>query len=309
VSYLKFLEILLELIKLAGFGIVLGITTVIPGISTATMAIVLNIYDRLIEIITPNIKKMIAAWKFWLPLVIGSILGIIFFSKIAALLFESHPVPTYWFFIGIITGSIPLVYSRVRKPDSAFPALPAAISGILALVLIVIISVLTPSEDEALYTALTPLVFGKLAAGGALAAIAMIIPGISGSFLLLVIGMYRTIVQAVSDLNILLIVPAAVGAIIGVLAGAAFVRSLLAKVPRETYGAALGIIVGSLLILYPGGLGEGVTIIFSIISVLVGFAISFILGSNPKGITQRHRGTENTEEEERKEKREREGGD
>jgi putative membrane protein len=90
--------------------------------------------------------------------------------------------------------------------------------------------------------------------------------------------MYRTIVQAVSDLNVLLIIPVALGAIIGILAGAAFVRSLLAKAPRETYGAALGLIVGSLLVLYPGGLGEGVTIIFSIISALVGFAISFILG-------------------------------
>jgi putative membrane protein len=290
------LEIFLELVKLIGFGIVLGITTVIPGVSTATIAVALNIYDRLIEVITPDIKKLIAAWKFWLPLVIGGILGIIVFSKIAALLFERHPVPTYWFFIGIIVGSIPLVYRRVRKPDSALPSLPAVISGVLALSLIVVISVLKPSEEEA-YTVLTPLVFGKLTAGGALAAIAMIIPGISGSFLLLAIGLYRTIVQAVSDLNILLIIPVALGAIIGVLAGAAFVRSLLAKAPRETYGAALGLIAGSLLILYPSGLGEGVTIIFSVISALVGFAISFILGKTPKSITQRHKGTEEEKEE------------
>jgi putative membrane protein len=278
---LNLLEIFLELVRLIGFGTVLGITTVIPGISTATIAVVLNIYDRLIEVITPNIKKLIAAWKFWLPLVIGGILGIIVFSKIAALLFERHPVPTYWFFMGIIVGSIPLVYRRVQKPDSALPSLPAVISGVLALTLIVVINVLKPSEEEA-YTVLTPLVFGKLAAGGALAAIALIIPGISGSFLLLVIGLYRTIVQAVSDLNVLLIIPVALGAIIGILAGAAFVRSLLAKAPRETYGAALGLIAGSLLILYPGGLGEGVTIIFSVISVLVGFAISFILGKQKK---------------------------
>jgi putative membrane protein len=275
---LLFLEIFLELVKLVFVGVVLGITTVIPGVSTGTIAVVFSVYDRLIEIITPNIKKIMAAWKFWLPLVVGGLMGIFLFSKIAALLFENHPVPTYWFFIGIIVGSIPLIYQRVRKPDSGLPSVPAVISGILALALIVVMSVLKPSEDASLYTVLTPLVFAKLAAGGALAAVAMIIPGISGSFLLLVAGLYRTIVQAVSDLNVLLIIPVAVGAIIGVLAGAAFVRSLLAKVPRETYGTALGLITGYLLVLYPGGLGEGVTIIFSIISGLVGFAISFILG-------------------------------
>jgi putative membrane protein len=90
-------------------------------------------------------------------------------------------------------------------------------------------------------------------------------------------------------LNVLIIIPVALGAIIGILVGAAFVRSLLAKAPRETYGAALGLIVGSLLVLYPGGLGEGVTIIFSVISALVGFSISFILGGR-EGFSRRHGG-------------------
>jgi putative membrane protein len=195
-----------------------------------------------------------------------------------------------------------MVYQRTRKPDSAFPPVPAIISGIIAFALIVAMGIIKPSEEAAVYTALTPLVFAKLTAGGAIAAIAMIIPGLSGSFLLLVIGLYRTIVQAVSDLNALLILPVAVGAIIGVLAGAALVRSLLAKAPRETYGAALGLIVGSILVLFPGGLGEGIAIVFSVISALVGFAISFILGNTPNFFTQRRRGAE--EREERKEERE-----
>ena len=268
----------LELIKLAGIGFILGITTIIPGLSTGTMAIVFNIYDRLIGVITPNIKKILAAWKFWLPLVIGAATGLVFFSKLITMLFTSYPIPTYWFFIGLIAGSLPLVYRKTQKPGSALPSLPSIIFGILALALMLLMAVLTPTESTAAHTTLTPPLFGILAAGGAVAAIAMIVPGISGSFLLLVIGLYRTFIQAVSEFNIPLLAPIALGIFIGIFIGAAFVRFLLAKAPRETYGAVLGLVAGSVMVLYPGSFGSGTIIIFSVVSLLAGCAISFFSG-------------------------------
>ena len=267
---------------MAGIGLALGITTAIPGVSTGTIAVVFSVYYRLIEIITPNIKKIFAAWKFWLPLVIGGVAGIFFFSKVITFLFSNYYVSTNWFFIGIIIGSLPMVYRNVRGPESAIPALSSILSGVLALAVMVVMAVLKPAEESTYYTVLTPQLFGILSMGGMLAAMAMIIPGISGSFLLLVIGLYRTIVQAVSDLNVKLIVPVALGAIIGVLAGAAFVRFLLQKAPKETYGAVLGLVAGSVLVLYPGGLGSGAAVLFSVLSLLAGAAISFILGRKSK---------------------------
>ena len=268
----------MELIKLAGIGLVLGITTIIPGLSVGTMAVALNVYDRLIGVITPNIKKIIAAWKFLLPLVIGGVMGIIVFSKVVVLLFEQYPVPTYWFFIGIIAGSIPLVYRRVRRPSSMLPSLPAILCALCALAVMVIMTVFRPPEETAVYTALTPPLFGILVAGGALAAVAMIIPGISGTFLLLIIGLYRTLVQAVADLRFSLLIPVVIGAVIGLIIGAALVRFLLAKAPRETYGAVLGLVTGSIVALYPGGWGDGAVVFLSLGSMLAGGAISFMLG-------------------------------
>ena len=268
----------MELIKLAAIGLVLGITTVIPGVSAGTIAVVFNIYDRLIEVITPNIKKIFAAWKFLLPLIVGGITGIFLFSRLVTALFTNHPVPTYWFFIGIIAGSITLVYSRVRQPGSSFPSLPAALCGIIALALMALMAIVRPIEEAVPHTVLTPPLFGILLAGGALAAIALIIPGTSGSFLLLVIGLYRTVVQAVSELNISIIMPVALGTVAGVLAGAALVRYLLAKAPRETYGAVLGLVAGSLIVLYPGGFGSGTAVLFSMLAALAGFAVSFAFG-------------------------------
>jgi len=283
----------MELIKLMVIGLVLGIVTVIPGVSTGTIAVVFNVYDRLIEIITPNIKKIFAAWKFWLPLGIGIFFGLIFFSKVITILFTNFPIPTYWFFIGIIAGSIPSIYRRMLQSDTLKPALPVIICGILALAVMVVMTILKPAEGAAAYTVLTPPLFGILAAAGMLAATAMIIPGISGSFLLLVIGLYRTIIQAVSDLNIPLLIPVALGTIIGLLVGAAIVRFLLAKAPRETYGAVLGLVAGSILVLFPGGLGNGALMIISIACLLAGGTISFFSGKKHYGAipVRFHQGT------------------
>jgi len=268
----------MELIRLACIGLVLGVTTVIPGISAGTMAIVFNVYERLIGIITPDIKKVFAAWKFWLPLAAGGVAGIIFFSKVITLLYENHLIPTLWFFIGLIAGSIPLIYSRTRKPSSALPSLPTVICAVLALAVMIVMGEFRPDDGAAVYGELTLPLLGMLVLAGALAAIAMIIPGISGAFLLLVIGLYRTVFQAVSDLNIVLLVPFALGAGAGLLIGAAFVRFLLSTAPRETYGAVFGLVAGSIILLFPGGFGEGVMISFSATSLLAGGLISFFLG-------------------------------
>ena len=152
----------MNIFKTAGIGLVLGITTVIPGVSVGTIAVVLNIYDRLIEIITPNIKKILATWKFWLPLGIGAIAGILVFSRVITILFENHPIPTSWFFIGIIAGSIPLVYRRVQRPDSLFPNVPSAICCVIAVAIMAVMAFLKLAEETHVYTELTTMLFGML---------------------------------------------------------------------------------------------------------------------------------------------------
>ena len=272
----------MELIKLTLTGLALGAMIAIPGISTGTMAVVFNVYDRLIGIITPNIKKIFAAWKFWLPLVGGGAVGLFLFSKALTVLYENYPIPTVWFFIGVIAGSIPLVYNRTRQLSPEAQTAPTSLSSVIcaavALAVMIVMAVLIPNEGTTIYTELTLPLFGMLALGGMFTAIAMIVPGISGAFLLLIIGLYRTVLQAVADLNIPLLIPFVLGAGAGLLVGAAFIRFLLSKAPRETYGAVLGLVAGSVIVLFPGGFGEGNTMVFSIISLLAGCAISFFFG-------------------------------
>jgi putative membrane protein len=171
-----------------------------------------------------------------------------------------------------------MVYRRACRPGSPFPSLPAAICAVVAFLLMALMVLARPSPQTPLHTALTPEVLGTLAAGGALAGVAMIIPGTSGSFVLLVIGLYRTAVQAVADLNIPLIAPLAAGAVFGLFAGAALVRYLLAKAPRVTYGTVLGLVAGSLIVLFPGGLGSGIGAAVSLAAAFAGFFVSYAAG-------------------------------
>jgi putative membrane protein len=154
------------------------------------------------------------------------------------------------------------------------------ICALAAFAVMIVTAILRPSEAASVYTELTLPLSGMLVLAGAFTAMAMIIPGISGAFLLLVIGFYQTVLKAVSDLNIPLLMPFVFGAGIGVFLGAALVRFLLAKAPKETYGAVLGLVAGSIIALYPGGFGEGIMIFLSPASLLAGGALSFFLGNN-----------------------------
>ena len=105
----------METIRLIGIGIIFGIANVIPGVSGGTIAVVFNVYDRLINVITLNLKKIVKEWKFLVPLALGAVVGVILFSKLISLLFTKFPVQTNWFFIGIILGlaytnSNPFIY-------------------------------------------------------------------------------------------------------------------------------------------------------------------------------------------------------
>ena len=101
--------------RLFGIGIILGIANVIPGVSGGTMAVVFGVYDRLIAVITPQIKKILAAWKFWLPLGVGLVAGILLFARFFTWAFEHYPAPVRCFFTGIILGSLPLIFFKARS--------------------------------------------------------------------------------------------------------------------------------------------------------------------------------------------------
>lgn len=334
----------MQAIKLTLIGIVIGITNVIPGVSGGTVAVVFGIYDKLIELISLNIKKVFSLWKFWLPLAAGIAAGIVLFSKLMRLFFNLYPAAAHWFFIGLIAGCIPFLAVTVKKesarsstvahtpfapasstavPDGSAPAerrtaldgsapvsdgstasgtavpdsstaksalflgvgVPRIAVLCAAAALLIVLNKLNakqsfysgqsePTSQTIVQTLPTFFLCAKLCAGTALAAAAAIIPGISGSFLLLILGIYNTVIQAVSDFNIPLLLPIAAGAAAGLLGGATFIRFLLAKAPSYTYSGVLGLTAGALAVLYPG-FPAGAEAVFSVLLCAAGFAAAF----------------------------------
>ena len=288
---------MLEAIKLFFVGIILGVANIIPGVSGGTLAVVFNIYDRIIGLISLNIKKIFSEWKFILPIGLGMCAGIIGFSKVITFLFENYPMQTNLFFVGIIAGSIPLVLRKINSSiqetqvkKNKKPYVSTVISFLVALAVMIVMAFFKDiSGSSIIYTELSVKLFFTLMISGAVGAVAMIIPGISGSFLMLALGTYATIIGSLSDFNIPLMIPTAIGILLGLLCGAYLVRTLMEKVPAQTYGSILGLVVGSIFTVFPFVLfasclqnltGSIITLITGILSCAVGFFIAWFSARN-----------------------------
>jgi len=250
-------------------GIVLGLANVVPGVSGGTMAVVLNVYDKIINnITTRGLKKH---FFFFICLVFGMFIGIVAFSGIISFLFSNYTLYTTYFFIGIILGSIPMIYKKTKSSNLDIFSVIIAIIFFLSLV---IINKLPESDSILNVTNFDFKVSSMMFVAGAIAAFAMIIPGISGSFLLLVLGVYETVIGSISSFNLFVLIPFGVGATVGLLLGLIIVKYLLSRCPKQTYMAILGLVIGSISTLYLP-IPLNINGLFSILILSIGCFVSY----------------------------------
>lgn len=261
----------MKYIILALKGIAMGIANAIPGVSGGTIAVITKIYDELLESITPNIKKLIKNIPFLLPVGIGMIIGILLAAKVLAFLFETYNVPTQLFFMGIILGSMPMIYQEATREKKLQPIniIPFLIGAGIMIGMFFIRTDNISSVDSSL-TVGNAVLF-VLAAF--LAAVAMIIPGISGALVMKILGAYDAAIMALNDMNIPVILLFAVGAIVGIFVAAKVISMLLKKFRKETYCIISGLIIGSVPSVFPSGFRFDAQGIVGIILLVVGLAV------------------------------------
>lgn len=286
----------MEYIRLLAAGIAIGMANVIPGVSGGTLAVVFNIYDRFINAITYNIKALWNNRGFIIPLAAGMGIGVLIFSKLITVLYTNFPVQTNFFFTGLIAGSIPLLCGFMLKKDDDSKLSAATIAGIILCVIAGISLILTfaylqgtagnsPVLPEELPPVTAKLLLLCFFAGFA-GAVAMVIPGISGSLIMLILGVYPIIMKCIPAVFVpstfihaaVLIAPAALGILTGLISGAKLVALLLKKVPSFTYAVILGLIIGSAYTLYPGfkDCPSTGTKFISVVLLIAGAALSFL---------------------------------
>ena len=274
-------------------GMVIGLANVIPGVSGGTMMVSMGIYDRLILVLTHFIKKFKEAVMLVMPIGIGMVLAIALFSKIfSEFLFPKFPLQTNLFFIGLIIGGLPVIYKKVKGKKTGFGSILAFAAFF---VLVVGMAMMGEGVDTGADVSLS---FGntvKLFFAGIIAAATMVIPGVSGSMVMMIIGYYNTIIDkingfinALSSFDIAgilacctVLVPFGIGAVVGVVVIAKFVEFVLKKYSQIAYWAIIGLIVASpfaILIMMEIGTIGVIEVLTGIVMLAVGFVIAMKLG-------------------------------
>ncbi|UTC61966.1 DUF368 domain-containing protein [Treponema sp. OMZ 788] len=248
---------MLNYIKKIIAGIAIGIANVIPGVSGGTIAVVFGVYSDLIGAASLDVKTIKANFKTYLCLFGGMGLGILIFASLFKLVYERFPIQTNFFFVGLIVGSIFIIFDFVRETEKESSFTKASkiawffigLSLMLALYFFKGISISSAAAIETL--SLGSFLFLFLA--GFAGAAAMVIPGISGSFLLLIMGAYYTVIKAITGFNIPIMIPVGLGVLAGIILSARLIGFFMERFPKITYAFILGLVAGSIRHLVPDG--------------------------------------------------------
>lgn len=357
------------------YGLVFGIANIIPGVSGGTMLVTFGCYDKVCGALSLNFKEIKKNIVFLIFFGIGAVLGIVGFSFVITYLFSNFPTPTYLFFMGLILGSVPLIWRNATVREKFKPI--CLIPFIIALAVVVGLTVLEnnnpeqapveingnsvtftnnsaqdmkswsleaesgeilsvsdnvklefvsgktemikgifgieydktprtvmPLEDNAEIKAgesvnftyegqdvsfkatyaysMTVIFFITLLIASFIAAVAMIIPGVSGSFMMVLMGTYATVISAIKDFNFVFLLPVAIGVIIGLVFGARLITWLMKKFRLIVFSAILGLVVGSIYAILPSEFGFNMQTLIGVFTFLIGGFISFIVGKNTK---------------------------
>lgn len=248
-------------------GILIGCGAILPGISSGVFCMIFGIYEKLVNSILTLFQNFKKNFEFLFPIVLGCITGILIVSKLLKFLLETYPIPTNFTFLGLILGGLPALFKQANK-DYGFRLhyiiflLTTFFIGILSIKLEVVLSQCLNLKIINQYN------FLYLMFSGFLMSVGIVIPGISSSIILMILGTYNIYISAISSLNLAVLFPIGIGILIGSIIFLKVIQTLLNHFYSQTFYAIIGFVLGSTVILYPGFIFnfEG---IFSIILFLV----------------------------------------
>lgn len=254
-------------------GIVIGTAMIIPGVSGGVLAVIFGVYDKMIYHITNLYKDFKKSIIFLSIIGIGIIIGAILFGKIMIYLYTYYESITKYCFIGLILGSVPYLINEVNKKDNM------KINYILVFsALIISFALFILSKNIFNVNLNNNLNIFNLFLSGFIYSIGKIIPGVSSSFLLIMIGMYEFVLNIIAnpfDLGLsglLNILPFIIGLIIGIIVLIKLMDYLLKNKYETTYSIIIGFVIGSLPALFPSYNG-----VFELVKGMIIIIVSFYL--------------------------------
>lgn len=235
-------------------GLWIGGTLTVPGVSGGSMAMILGIYDKLLWAVNSLIKKggeKKKAFFFLLWMALGGAAGFVIFSKLVGMLLESAPLYVCFFFVGAVIGGAPMVFKQAKIDRISPLDIIMVICGAVIVWLITLIpSGLFSIDGIGGIGGIGGIALKLLC--GVILAFGLVLPGISFSQMLYVFGIYGEIVERVSELDILPLIPFGIGGIIGIFATSWIVETLMKKFPRRVYMVIFGFLLGSAPTMFTG---------------------------------------------------------
>ena len=254
-------------------GFLIGVANIIPGVSGGTLAITLGIYEKLIGAISHFFKNLKENIKFIIPIGIGAVLSILLLSRVISFCLDKYTLATILFFIGLILGGIPLLNKKIK---GHYKNVSNIIIFLLSFGFVIALSVLK-GENVVSFANMNIINYIMLFLVGVVAAATMIIPGVSGSVVLMLLGYYKPIVDTIGALtkfnniwqNIMILVPFGIGVLVGIVAISKLLEFLFKKYEVKTYFGVMGFIMASIITIFTGAEG----LVFSIPQLLIGLML------------------------------------
>ncbi|MCI5967864.1 MAG: DUF368 domain-containing protein [Tenericutes bacterium] len=269
-------------------GFIMGIANIIPGVSGGTLALTMGIYENFIGAISHFFSNLKENIKFLLPIFIGIGLSLLTMSNVITASFNKYPIPTTLFFMGLVIGGIPMLFSKIKGTKEV----KKPISYVILFLTFLLVMALAFSKEifggtlgNADFSNLNILGYLNLTLIGTIAAATMVIPGVSGSLVLMLLGFYFPIVNVIKELthfnnigsNILIAGFFGVGILIGIVLIAKLIEWLLAKFETFTYFGVIGFIIASVLAIPVSVYHEVSNIVYTVPQVIIGI-VFLILG-------------------------------
>ncbi|EZV06786.1 TPA: DUF368 domain-containing protein [Staphylococcus aureus] len=265
-------------------GFAMGTSDLVPGVSGGTIALLLGIYNQFIASISGIFSRRFwPSFTFLIPIIIGMLLAMGSLSNLFNYLLSQHHIPIMFFFGGLIIGIVPYLL-KISNYKTSFTTkhYMMVIAGIAILIVITLMNNGDKHAGETL-TLSTGLII-KYFIAGMCASSAMLLPGISGSFMLLVFGVYGTVMLAISEVvklnftGLPILLAVGFGVLAGFIISSKIIQYFLTHHKLMTFALIIGFVVGSLFAVFPGLPTNIVMWFVSLVVFIIGFIVSLTLG-------------------------------
>lgn len=252
-------------------GFCLGISVFAPGISGSIMAIIMGIYDKLLDIVANPFKNLKKNILFLLPMGIGAVISLVLFVLVFSYLFETYQKAVYMLFIGLIAGNLPMIYKEAKKSEFRWYYL---IGSLVAVAVAFVIGVMSENTSTAQGIMSTNNLL-YLALSGAVGGFASLVPGMSISMMLIVMGVYDTLINSAKSLDVVVIGVVGIAFVLAMVLSSRFIKMIFNKFSGMAHFMVLGFLVGSIGGIFCSIPSEGSNIAGAIM-LIIGLAVSLL---------------------------------